>query len=698
MAARNCWTILVVLLMTFKCLYLSSAVYGFIPESRRASQPPLATTPQWGVWYESLLARRLAEAPRERSVSIHFSQGGNDQTGTGSADAPLRSLARAQQIVNGLPVTADVALLFRRGDVWREQVGLSVSNAEVTIADYGDANLPKPIFTPFVPAGDRALWSAAPGLPGVWRRPAGNAGPITWVRQTEDLSVVLSRQATLLGCASTVGSWHYDAATDTLYVHPHPGAAGPLDPRTSVDEFFVVRPTSVGVMVRGDRSRVENIVAIGWGMRTTTPSQEHGINSFATNGDRVVIAHCESYYGSSHAMVHAASGAGGGITTFYHCKAGFCQFNGSAGETIFNTYSFFGESETIFESCITVAGTLPSSEWDISTTRRGTGFYGHAGGLVGGVERNLGLVVMRNCSILPGPFACVQPSNLNDLPRAERLADARAFIVNETFTGDHRPVDLPLASIGMVRMNGSYTNMRMNNQQVLVSFEQSGWLINCTVELTIAVRSGWVALYFTRPSLPFRIRMIANHFRFRTQNAGADFRIDLNEPNSSAGSVVVNNIFSHTGPGTARFNVGRAGDEVAGNAFFGFTLAGGTAASALWRRNIVLTIEPTMFAVPSCGSPLANLAQPTADGNPLMIDAAGTVHSSAWRTAIGPREIAPCADLTLDGRIDAEDLFEFERQPRDLTGDGLITADDRRAVELAVRRGEMFADPLSVGR
>ena len=83
--------------------------------------------------------------------------------------------------------TGGVALLFQRGGVWRETVGLEVSAPDVTIADYGAGE--KPTFTAFsdpgvatigkqknlpldfqlvlnpnIPAGDYSVTSEAPQL------------------------------------------------------------------------------------------------------------------------------------------------------------------------------------------------------------------------------------------------------------------------------------------------------------------------------------------------------------------------------------------------------------------------------------------------------------------------------------------------------------------------------------------------------
>ena len=626
-------------------LCLAHSVAAQIPLDRQAPPPPLVTSPQWQTWYATLLAQRLAECPRARATA-----------------------------------SGDVALLFRRGDIWRESLGLETTQKDMTIADYGDANLPKPVFTAFASVGLASLWEPVAGTPGLWRRPSG--GLVTWVRQSEDLNVVLSRQSTLAGCGATIGSWYSDEQGGWLYVRPLREAGFDIDPRVSAAQFSLARITLSGVVVRGDGSRVENIVAVGWGMNTYTPnpfpSQQHGINSWVVDGNRAVISGCESFYGSSHAMVHAASGAGGGITTFINCKAGYCQYNGGPGETVFNTFAYLGGSETIFDSCVAVAGTLPSSEWNSATERRTVAFFGHAGGLVNGTLRTLSLVVSNNCSSLSGPYQCSNPSNFGDVPAATILADVRCFIVGEFNAGGPRSGWLAPCNASTVRINCRYLNQVMDNSQILVSYRQAGWLINSQLELTIPARGGYVSMFLSRANQPCPVKLINNHLRFITTSPATDFCFDLFEPNFSAGSLMVNNIITRTGPGAAHVNLGAIGDEIRGNAFVGFYF---TATNALdnyirGQPNIVLTAEPPLGGVPPCDSPLRYAAQPTAAGVALILDANGTISHYGYRSTIGPIEGIRCV---------VDDLYKFAIQPADLNADGVINEADKGLMERAVR-------------
>ncbi len=662
-----------------------------------ASPPPLVTTPQWHTWYDALLAQRLAEAPRARATSVHFAQSGDDVTGNGSQAAPYRTLAKARAVLEQFrPAGGNVALLFRRGDVWREQVGIDSTVPNVTMADYGDANLPKPLFTPFMPVGTPAAWTPVADRPGVYMRsqlPEGLQGaPVVWVKEDDDRGNPYSRQISPAGVQNNPGSFFFDRTAGVLYVRPknNPATGQPTDPRIDGKDYQIVRRTGPGFVGRGDGTRLENLVAEGWGMAEFSPTQNHGIESRATGTARVVIVACESYYGSSHAMTHYVGGNSGGIATFVDCRAGLCNYN-AFGETIFNSFAQNGQGETIFDSCVAAYGTLPSSDWDFRNTRRGQAFYSHtASGTL-----YFDLLIANNCSSDPGPRGCVQPANLGGTRLFTNLIDARCFIVGEYHPGGPGGVSLPLAS-SYARINGRYLNqIPLSNDSALVPYHQTGWMINCLVDIDASAYNGQFAMFNESSGRLTTLMLMNNHIRVRT-GPNTTFLVDYDTPVLSPAARAMNNIFIKTGPGVARFNYGSGLDSAVGNAFFGFDLSEATGANVRAARNIVLASEPAFGQAPGCGSPLVFAADPWPVGLVSQVDLNGTV---GLRRTIGPLEpIGLCVDMNSDGRVDVEDLYAWERSPNDLNGDGQMDAADRAMIERAIRWGESFAPAWGQGR
>ncbi len=118
------------------------------PYAQAVGVPPVCTSLQWRPWYFKLLAYRLTECPVSRAATYYFSQSGNDATGDGSQGNPWKSLAKAQSVLSAS--SGNIALLFRRGDVWKETViytfpilsGGSPGSPAVTVKPNETASLP----------------------------------------------------------------------------------------------------------------------------------------------------------------------------------------------------------------------------------------------------------------------------------------------------------------------------------------------------------------------------------------------------------------------------------------------------------------------------------------------------------------------------------------------------------------------------
>lgn len=93
--------------------------------------PPVCTSLLFKDWLDTLVARRLQEVPLQRRHTCYFSQAGDDRWGDGSRESPWKSLAKAQQILNQWE-NGELALLFRCGDVWTEEVVLEARISAMT--------------------------------------------------------------------------------------------------------------------------------------------------------------------------------------------------------------------------------------------------------------------------------------------------------------------------------------------------------------------------------------------------------------------------------------------------------------------------------------------------------------------------------------------------------------------------------------
>ncbi|MBL9032466.1 MAG: hypothetical protein JNM80_12275 [Phycisphaerae bacterium] len=607
-----------------------------VPMARGQAEMPLVTSSAWRGWYAAELASRLAACPRERGTTYYFSQSGDDQTGDGTAASPWKSLAKARQVLSAS--AGDIALLFRRGDVWREPIGIDAFQPNVTIGDWGEGE--KPLLTAFESVGSPAAWEPAPGLANTYRRAI--VGPVRWVKEDDDLDRPYSRRSHPAGVSAVEGSWHFDGTW--LYVHPRHGPGGvATDPRTDGKSYECVRPRGSGVIVRGDGSRIENIRAQGWGMTEQLGTQQHGIESRALGGARVAIVGCESHYGLAHVMTHFTDQ--GGVVTFADCKAGLTMFVAFGGETMFNTYAFYGGNDTIFDRCVATHGTLPSDDHD--TTRRwGMGFYGHTNG---GLGQIMGRTIAAGCRVRDTAYGCASPSNFDHLPPAGALADVRCVIIDETFeggvgTGQHFQVGVRDAA----RVNGRYLNVSPPPLPALAlaSWRSGGWVINCVLDLDVTRQTeNYFALFNSSPGSPNNPRFWHCDVRVRSRPL-MTFKFDFDEPNLSPQAEMVNSVFVQTGGGVAYPNIGSS-PGVGGlerersrgllhNAYLNIV----PSAVAHDPGRVLLSSEPVRSS-PGCTSVLACRAGPLPGGLALGFDLSGEV---ADRNDLGAFESPPCGN------------------------------------------------------
>lgn len=614
--------------------------------------PPIVTSPAWFTWYQSLLSQRLSDCPLARPQTFYFAQSGDDLTGDGSIQSPWKSLAKAQQVLAAAAPAGGVAILFRRGDVWRGSVGINTTTPNITIADYGDGA--KPLFTTFQSVGDPAAWSPTPGFSNVFQRAA--PARVMWAKQDDDLDRPWSRQRTLQGVNQTEGSWFWESGI--LYIHPRHTAAGiPSDPRTDGNAYEATGESGCGVRVAGDGSRVQNIRAQGWGNTVEPGTQLHGIDSRVNGGDRAAIVGCESHYGLAHVMTQSSTL--GGIATFVDCKAGLTSY-GTGGETMFNTYSFYGANSTIFDHCEATHGSLPTD--DLPTgQRKGLGFYGHTNGDFGA---QMDLTIANACTVRDTTWGCDQSANFNNLTLADTLADVRCFIVGERFEGGPGTgASWTPCSLNIARVNGTYFVHPRPSAFAAFNIAVSGWAINCTMHIDCTDQPGDFALFNGMGIWTSQVHLW-NCFLDVQTRPGQVFRLDGRQPPMSVGSDVVNSVIVNTGgictpnlspPGRLGAVRGRIPSALKGNAYFGVDAA----SVALDSRALILTQAQVPVQGLSCESPLACAAGMLPGGIVLGYDQRGI---SGPRDDIGPVEAFVCANCdgsTVAPMLNAQDFTCF---------------------------------------
>ena len=138
---------LVPLFLMFAALACSPGWAG-TPYLQAVGAPPVCTSLAWRSWYVKLLHYRLAECPVSRAATFYFSDAGNDITGDGSQGNPWKSIAKAQKVLDAS--SGNVALLFKRGDVWQETAtytlpilsGATPGSAAVTVSPTVTSSFP----------------------------------------------------------------------------------------------------------------------------------------------------------------------------------------------------------------------------------------------------------------------------------------------------------------------------------------------------------------------------------------------------------------------------------------------------------------------------------------------------------------------------------------------------------------------------
>lgn len=378
-----------------------------------------------------------------------------------SSNGPRATLAAANALTT---TTGSIALLFHRGDVWKETanglpVSVTILQSFVTLADYGPSQLPKPVFSAFAPSYAPSLWMQSSQYPATYRISETNA--VAWLREEMSLTRCLVQMTNAAEVNHVPGSWWQDRQNNWLYLNPGNGAH-PLNGTRRYEAVY--NNTRSGVLI-GDNSlanpdgtRTENIRVDGYGA-STQQAGDYGFKGMQYGASAWIASNCEAYYNNKHNF-GGVNGHMGGITTLIRCRGGFIMTN----DTPFVTYAPAGEQETILYQCTCVAGRLQSGQ-----TLSGAPFQFPVG--VGAFTAHSSnnalykssLTVMWENSVIPGPFQAASgfggvqnPGTLSGNNVPVGITDYLSFVVGERFPGrpqtayDLNPQGFPLNPAGQM--------------------------------------------------------------------------------------------------------------------------------------------------------------------------------------------------------------------------------------------------------
>ena len=514
-------------------------------------------------WLDTLVNYRISENPLTRTTARYISTSGDDLA-SGSELSPWQSITKAQTFLDA--GSGDVALYFKRGDIWTVTTGLSVSKPDVTVGAFGAGD--KPLFNRFTTTYGGGDWTAVSG--DQWSTP--EASIIEWVRDsTSRLVSPLTRALDQTDNLNTPNSFFYDSGGGLLYINLD-GA----DPNSSTLEG-AIRNSEYGVVAETgcDGFRIDNIRCDGWGLDSTAVgSNIVGIALRPRDLETALATNCESYFSGSHAMIHIVSGPGnaGGISTFSECTAGYCMWNSSAGETIFNAFSEEGDNEIIFHNCTAAYGTLPSNDWITATrVKRGRSHFGHTSGTPNDPPK---LCIVYGGEIPDNQWGCFTFPSWGGTPLATTIDDCRAFIVD---------FDIPVADDSTTGSWSSNTAVINCSLELKRDHESAGawssaipdyhYWVNCILNADMTDQTVNFGVYNSTSSdnimmwyhCFLRIRNLTNG----TRNFSIDRdNISLTTPTGkSENSQFINSILDVQASGTAYLGVNINAAKVYNNAF-----------------------------------------------------------------------------------------------------------------------------------
>lgn len=624
-------------------------------------------------WDDEVVAAALAACPiGGRGTTYYFDNvSGNDTTGNGSQATPWKTLAKAETMLT----TSDIALLFKRGVVWTETVGLTIDQDDITVGAYGSGA--RPLFNAFTStlASGGTLWTVAAGN----RYTHDPGAAIGGIRPSLDRFKALRKVASTAEVESTANSWFQSGTTISMHVTNAAGAA--VDPDTIAWEYTLAGTTddsAIDISSGSTGVRIDSIRADGWGLDGGVVNQEYAVKVQATGTDVVCVTNCGGYYQARHNLGHNAGNAAGGFVLWINNDCGYVS---EAAGSPMVAYAGLGSQEDIFIGNTVAYGALPITA--ARTWADGTAIYAHADPS-GTYDAALILAKDTMVEAPANGFGCnigVQIDSLN-LPTATAVTDCKGIIINTTMekamgTGANGSLGHAFNIANTVEIGGTYwIYPREMSTAAMTTINPSGWLIGTAIEIDMSAYAGAYFAAFN-PSVtttnPKYWHTQWNILHNGTTNFALNVDTVFNTSIADDAGEFVNSIFAvhranpalTASPSYLTGNVGWLGlgnsaTALRNNAFFGVSDDGANTSSSLAVNTVQLGSMP-VFGQTSLTQGASQLAS---EGEGGIIEFDSLLRSRhPTEPSIGPVEFA-AQDLQNPTVADILTLFE-ELEDRD---------------------------------
>jgi hypothetical protein len=620
-------------------------------------------------WDDEVIAAILEECPLTRTTTYYFDTSGDDTTGDGTIGDPWETIDKAQEVLTAS--SGDIALLFARGDVWTEQVGLNVDKSNTTVGAYGTGA--RPLFNNFGAntfASGGTLWTLASG-----NRYTTSVAAIGGIREQLNRFKAYRLVASTAEVESTANSYYQTGGT--LSIHATNSAGTAVDPDTIAFEYTLAAATDdSGIDVASGVTgvRIDSIRCDGWGLDGTAGNQEYGVRLQTNETDIAAVTNCGAYFNSRHnlGLYTAGASASGGLVLFLGNDFGYCT-EASCSPIVF--YADNGDQEAFAVGNTCNFGSLPITA--ARTWADGIAGYAHTDA---GVGDTIGLILYRD-NVVKAPangFGCHAGFLYSDIPDVSDPGDCKAITINTTFEkllggGANGTNGHQFNTTDSLEIGGTYRLLPRNMATAaMTTTNVTGWMIGTSVEIDL---SSYTDDYFSvfNPSGDTSPKYWHTQWNL-ISNGTTDFTFNFDTVFDGViatddGSEFVNSIFAvqRTNPASTadliRLGLNNTAAELRNNAFFGLS-ANGTNNSISNAANTV-----TLDAMPTLGAavyPDSGQLAGEGEGGVIEFDAAYRSRHPVT-PAIGPIEVAAQG-------VQSPTSAELVAMMEDVIGAGIFTS------------------------
>lgn len=406
----------------------------------------------------TLAAKWAAECPIERATTYYFANSGDDSN-AGTEAAPFETITKAIAMAG-----PDVALKFKRGDVWR-YVSTSLDPLGGSISSYGSTLDPRPRLTGqtlTIPSGG-ASWTNATGD----RWTATQAGAYR-IFNEDDFFAVVRKAASTAEVEANSPSYYIDGST----IHLNAGSG--IDPNTINWACTPINQATNtgGIEVTLHGSRVDGLLVDSHGLDGGALDQSWAIRCDAKDDEVQWVSNCGAYYSPRHPIGSLLAVGSGGRTLYTNNDYGGVEE--IAGASLAVNYAFAGGQEALWIGNECRIGSLPMTVGQSGTN--GLSVFAHTDG-----DEDAGmLVVLDHYVSQQHGYGCTSIGNANDMPgNVDDLSTLRCVINGrlDVAAGTKER----LWCTGVVHLDCDVKSRPADQSQGFIA-DDIGWMIGCRVE------------------------------------------------------------------------------------------------------------------------------------------------------------------------------------------------------------------------